>query len=185
MNDFVSIWNFIGSFLCLCLITVKIRVTVTMRVVIVFLLSALLPHSLSHQPDPLAWVYTRRSQGHYYGSLQADTAGGACPDECDCPPTFPIAMYCDGRGLSTMPTIPSRVKYAYLQNNAITAVPDSTLANATNLVWLMMHHNQLTSDAIGKKVSLHLVSVTQSHACEYEGVMLVSMDVRCLAGGRL
>ncbi|KAM8756613.1 fibromodulin a isoform 1-T2 [Acanthopagrus schlegelii] len=127
-----------------------------MRVVIVFLLSALLPPSLSHQRDPLAWVYTRQSQGHYYGSLQADTAGGLCPDECDCPPTFPIAMYCDGRGLSTMPTIPSRVKYAYLQNNAITAVPDSALANATNLVWLMMHHNQLTSDAIGKKAFLKL-----------------------------
>uniref|UniRef100_A0A8C9XPK1 Fibromodulin n=1 Tax=Sander lucioperca TaxID=283035 RepID=A0A8C9XPK1_SANLU len=81
-----------------------------------------------------------------FGSLQADTTGG-CPDECDCPPSFPVAMYCDGRGLTVMPTIPSRVKYLYLQNNAITAVSDSALVNATNLEWLMMHHNQLTSDA--------------------------------------
>ncbi|XP_049894087.1 fibromodulin a isoform X2 [Epinephelus moara] len=65
-------------------------------------------------------------------------------------------MYCDGRGLTAMPTIPSRVKYLYLQNNAITAVPDSALVNATNVVWLMMHHNQLTSDGIGKKALLQL-----------------------------
>ncbi|XP_041816082.1 fibromodulin a [Chelmon rostratus] len=130
-----------------------------MRVVIVFLLSALLPLSLSHGRDPFAWLYSRQSQGYYYGSLQADTTGGACPDECDCPPSFPVAMYCDGRGLTAMPTIPSYVKYVYLQNNAITAVPDSALANATSLVWLMMHHNQLTSHAIGKKAFLKLAGL--------------------------
>lgn len=124
-----------------------------MRGVIVFLLSALLPLSRSHGHgrDPFAWLYGPRSLR--FGSLQADTTGGNCPDECDCPPSFPAAMYCDGRGLTAMPTIPSRVKYLYLQNNAITAVPDSALVNATNLMWLMMHHNQLTSDAIGKKVN--------------------------------
>ncbi|XP_071351349.1 fibromodulin a [Trachinotus anak] len=127
-----------------------------MRLVIVYLLSALLPLSLSHGRDPFAWLYSRQSQGYYFGSLQADTTGGECPDVCDCPPSFPTAMYCDGRGLTAMPTIPSRVKYLYLQNNAITAVPDSAMINATNLVWLMMHHNQLTSEAIGKKAFLKL-----------------------------
>ncbi|TDH14148.1 hypothetical protein EPR50_G00041400 [Perca flavescens] len=127
--------------------------TVTMRAVTVFLLSALLPLSCSHGQDPFAWLYGPQSQR--FGSLQADTTGG-CPDECDCPPSFPVAMYCDGRGLTAMPTIPSRVKYLYLQNNAITAVSDSALVNATNLVWLMMHHNQLTSDAIGKKAFMQL-----------------------------
>ncbi|XP_042353625.1 fibromodulin a [Plectropomus leopardus] len=125
-----------------------------MRVVTVFLLSALLPLSLSQHGDPFAWLYGPRSLR--YGFLQADTSGGECPEECDCPPSYPVAMYCDGRGLTAMPTIPSRVKYLYLQNNAITAVPDSALANATNLVWLMMHHNQLTSDAISKKAFLQL-----------------------------
>ncbi|XP_042262948.1 fibromodulin a [Thunnus albacares] len=125
-----------------------------MRLVIIFLLSALLPLCLSHGPDPFGWLYGR--QNHYFGSLQADTTGGECPSECDCPPSFPIAMYCDGRGLTAMPTIPSRIKYLYLQNNAITAMPDSSLVNATNLVWLMLHHNQLTSDAIGKKAFLKL-----------------------------
>ncbi|KAM4612849.1 fibromodulin a [Polymixia lowei] len=120
-----------------------------MRVVCVFLLAALVPSSLSQRRDPFAWLYGPR--GYQAGFLQADITGGECPAECDCPPTFPVAMYCDGRGLTAMPTIPSRMKYLYLQHNAITAVPDSSLVNATNLVWLMMHHNQLTSDGIGKK----------------------------------
>ncbi|KAG7493858.1 fibromodulin-like [Solea senegalensis] len=128
--------------------------TPTMRLVIV-VLSALLPLSLSHGRDPLSWLYGRQSQG-YFASLQADMASRWCPDECDCPPAFPIAMYCDGRGLTAMPSIPSHIKYLYLQNNAITAVSDSALMNATNLVWLMMHHNQLTSEAIGKKAFLNL-----------------------------
>ncbi|XP_069007364.1 fibromodulin a [Embiotoca jacksoni] len=127
-----------------------------MRLVIVLLSSALLPLCLSHPPDPLAWLYGQQSQRYAFASLQAGSAGGECPDECDCPPSFPVAMYCDGRGLTAMPTVPSRVKYLYLQNNAITDVPDAALVNATNLVWLMMHHNQLTSEAIGKKVFLKL-----------------------------
>ncbi|XP_027859873.1 fibromodulin a [Xiphophorus couchianus] len=130
-----------------------------MRLETVILLSALLPLCLSHGWDPLAWLFHRHSQTQQVGFLRADTVGGACPDECDCPPTFPIAMYCDGRGLTAIPSIPSRIKYLYLQNNAISAVPDSALVNATNLVWLMLHHNQLTSDAIGKEVFLKLVGL--------------------------
>ncbi|XP_049589094.1 fibromodulin a isoform X2 [Syngnathus scovelli] len=60
-------------------------------------------------------------------------------------------MYCDARGLTLMPAIPSRMKYLYLQNNAISAISDSDLVNATNLVWLMMHNNRLTSDGISEK----------------------------------
>lgn len=127
-------------------------VTMTTRVV-AFLLSALLPISLSQPNDPLAWLYARHWQGIELASLQADAAASACPDACDCPPTFPVAMYCDGRGLTAVPSIPSHIKYLYLQNNAITAVPDSALVNATSLVWLMMHHNQLTSESIGAKVN--------------------------------
>ncbi|XP_008318392.1 fibromodulin a [Cynoglossus semilaevis] len=126
-----------------------------MRLVIV-VLSALLPLSLCDGRDPFSWLFSRHSQGNYYGSLQADAPAGWCPEVCDCPPTFPVAMYCDGRGLTAMPEVPSHVKYLYLQNNAITAVPESTLVNATNLVWLMMHHNQLTSEGIGAKVFLKL-----------------------------
>ncbi|XP_068171999.1 fibromodulin a [Antennarius striatus] len=129
--------------------------TVMMRTEIVFLLSTLCALSTSREPDPLGWLY-RRSPGHQYESLQAETTGWTCPEECDCPPSFPVAMYCDGRGLTAMPNIPSRMKYLYLQNNAISAISDSALSNATNLVWLMLHHNQLTSDAIGEKAFLGL-----------------------------
>ncbi|XP_033939426.1 fibromodulin a [Pseudochaenichthys georgianus] len=125
-----------------------------MRAVLVFLLSALIPLSHCQSHDPFAWLYGPHS--HRFGSLLGNTNGGQCPDECDCPPTFPVAMYCDGRGLTSMPTIPSRVKYLYLQNNAITAVPDSALVNATNLVWLMMHGNQLTSGSIGEKAFMQM-----------------------------
>ncbi|XP_056886237.1 fibromodulin a isoform X2 [Takifugu flavidus] len=129
--------------------------TMTTRVV-AFLLTVLLPLSLAHLNDPLAWLYTRNTQGNDHASLQADAAISACPDVCDCPPTFPVAMYCDGRGLTAVPSIPSHIKYLYLQNNAITALPDSALVNATSLVWLMLHHNQLTSEAIGAKAFLKL-----------------------------
>lgn len=123
----------------------------TMCLLLLFL-SALLPLSLAHGPDHLAWLQRGYRRGYDYDYLRA----GACPEECLCPPTFPVAMYCDGRGLTVMPFVPSHVKYLYLQNNAITAVPDSALVNATNLVWLMMHHNLLTSDAIGKKVNQYV-----------------------------
>ena len=106
-----------------------------MSVVCVFLFAALLPSSLSQGRDPFQWLSGR--QGYH-----ADNTGGECPEECDCPPSFPIAMYCDGRGLTVMPTVPSRMKYLYLQHNAITALPDEALANATSLVWMMMHYNQ-------------------------------------------
>ncbi|XP_075996960.1 fibromodulin a [Genypterus blacodes] len=128
--------------------------TMTMRAPCVFLLAALLPFSLYARQDPFAWLYRRGSQPAGY--MQADTTGGDCPAECDCPPTFPVAMYCDGRGLTVMPAVPSRMKYLYLQNNAITSVPESALANATSLVWVMMHHNQLTSEGIGTKAFLKM-----------------------------
>ncbi|KAM4583141.1 fibromodulin a [Fundulus diaphanus] len=122
-----------------------------MRLETVILLSALLPLSVAHGWDPLGWLFYRHGQAQYIGSLQATPAEGACPEECDCPPTFPVAMYCDGRGLTAIPSIPPRIKYLYLQGNAISAVPKLALVNATNLVWLFLHHNQLTSDAIGKE----------------------------------
>jgi len=118
-----------------------------MHAVSVFLLAVLLPLSLSQGHDPFAWLSGFRGPA----ALQADTTGGDCPEECDCPPSFPVAMYCDGRGLTVMPHIPSRMKYLYLQNNAISSVPDESMANATNLVWLMLHYNKLSSEGIGKK----------------------------------
>lgn len=125
-----------------------------MSPVSLLLLCALLPSCLCHSRDPFSWLYGARGQA--MAALQADRTGGDCPAECDCPPSFPVAMYCDGRGLTAMPSIPSRMKYLYLQNNHISAMPDSAMVNASNLVWLMLQHNQLRSDAIGKKALLKL-----------------------------
>ncbi|XP_020792634.1 fibromodulin a [Boleophthalmus pectinirostris] len=125
-----------------------------MSPVSLLLLCCLLPCSLCYTRDPFAWLYGRGGQAP--AALQADRTGGDCPEVCDCPPSYPVAMYCDGRGLTSMPTIPERIKYLYLQNNQISAMPDSAMVNASNLVWLMMHHNQLRSDAIGKKAFLKL-----------------------------
>ncbi|XP_063811352.1 fibromodulin [Pseudophryne corroboree] len=74
-----------------------------------------------------------------------------CPQECECPPTFPTAMYCDGRNLQYLPYVPTRVKYAYFQNNQISAIPDGAFDNATGLVWLALHGNQILSDKVGRK----------------------------------
>ncbi|XP_061074663.1 fibromodulin a [Conger conger] len=109
--------------------------------------------------DPFYWLSALRGRGYGYGSLQADTTGGDCPAECDCPPTFPVAMYCDSRSLQHVPYIPSRIKYLYLQHNLISSIPDGAFHNATGLVWIMMHQNNLSSDGVGKRAFAELGSL--------------------------
>lgn len=89
--------------------------------------------------DPLYWIYRL----HPLAALNADKTGGECPAECDCPPTFPVAMYCNNRNLKQIPYIPSRIKYVYLQHNQISTVSDKAFGNATNLIWIMLHENQI------------------------------------------
>uniref|UniRef100_A0A671SBD2 Fibromodulin n=1 Tax=Sinocyclocheilus anshuiensis TaxID=1608454 RepID=A0A671SBD2_9TELE len=122
---------------------------------IAFLLLGLLKFSLAQDRDPFQWLSSLHSRG--YASLQADNTGGECPEECDCPPTFPIAMYCDNRNMKQMPYIPSRMKYVYLQHNQITSVPDNAFGNASNLVWVMLHENHINS--VGKQAFAKLVNL--------------------------
>lgn len=75
-----------------------------------------------------------------------------CPLECDCPSMYPTAMYCHSRNLQHVPFVPSHIKYVYLQRNLITGIQDGVFDNATSLVWVVLHHNQLSSDKIGKNV---------------------------------
>ncbi|NXT95055.1 FMOD protein, partial [Anhinga rufa] len=75
-----------------------------------------------------------------------------CPQECDCPPNFSSAMYCDTRNLRYLPFVPSRMKYVYFQNNQITAIQEGAFDNATELEWLALHNNQITSEKMGKRV---------------------------------
>ncbi|NWV04762.1 FMOD protein, partial [Ptilonorhynchus violaceus] len=74
-----------------------------------------------------------------------------CPQECDCPPTFPSAMYCDGRGLRYLPFVPSRMRYVYFQNNLVTSIQDGAFDNATELEWLALHNNRLGSRGVGAR----------------------------------
>lgn len=133
---------------------VESLVSVTMQLVALLLLG-LLKFTLAEDRDPFQWLSSLHSRG--YASLQADNTGGECPEECDCPPTFPIAMYCDNRDLKQMPYIPSRMKYVYLQHNQITSVPDNAFGNATNLVWVMLHENHINS--VGKQAFAKLANL--------------------------
>uniref|UniRef100_A0A3Q1HTX0 Fibromodulin n=1 Tax=Anabas testudineus TaxID=64144 RepID=A0A3Q1HTX0_ANATE len=75
-----------------------------------------------------------------------------CPLECDCPSNYPTAMYCHSRNLQHVPYVPSHIKYVYLQRNQITGIQDGVFDNATNLVWVVLSHNHLNSDKIGRDV---------------------------------
>ncbi|KAB5567726.1 hypothetical protein PHYPO_G00236180 [Pangasianodon hypophthalmus] len=129
-----------------------------------FLLWAGLVHFSIAHTDSFTWLNYLRSQayrhryspnhGNYYASLHAqdDSAALDCPLECECPPAYPNAMYCHNRNLQHVPFVPSRMKYVYLQNNRITGITDGVFDNATELVWIILHMNQLRSDKISSKV---------------------------------
>ncbi|CAG11312.1 unnamed protein product [Tetraodon nigroviridis] len=95
------------------------------------------------------WLSYLRGR-HRYASFRSEDAD--CPLECDCPSAYPTAMYCHGRNLQHVPYVPSHIKYVYLQRNQINSIQDGVFDNATNLVWVVLFHNQLESDKIGKNV---------------------------------
>ncbi|XP_074553938.1 keratocan [Halichoeres trimaculatus] len=72
----------------------------------------------------------------------------ACPKECRCPPNFPRAVYCDNKGLKSIPKIPPHTWYLYLQNNHIKVLSAESLRNATQLRWLNINRNNITSDGV-------------------------------------
>lgn len=138
-----------------------------MRLIALLLALGLLNVTLAQDRDPFHWLSSLHSRG--YASLQADNTGGQCPDECDCPPTFPTAMYCDNRNMKKVPYIPSRMKYVYLQHNEITSVPDDAFGNATNLEWVMLHQNHINSlgkDAFSKLPNLNRLYLNDNNLTE-------------------
>ncbi|XP_052411272.1 keratocan isoform X1 [Carassius gibelio] len=72
----------------------------------------------------------------------------ACPKECHCPPSFPNAVYCDNKGLKRIPVIPPYTWYLYLQNNLIDVLSANSLHNATQLRWINLNHNKITSEGL-------------------------------------
>ncbi|XP_035238988.1 fibromodulin-like [Anguilla anguilla] len=130
-----------------------------MRLLVLLLLAGVCDFGLCRNRDPFTWLSHLHSRYRAYGAPQADTNGGDCPLECDCPPSYPVAMYCNGRGLQHIPYVPSRMKYVYLQNNEISGIPDDTFENSTEIVWLMLQQNQLTSDQIGPNAFTKLTNL--------------------------
>ncbi|XP_067863954.1 fibromodulin a [Heptranchias perlo] len=96
--------------------------------------------------------YSRPYRNQYFETEPAPPLATDCPAMCTCPPVFPTAMYCDTRKLKYIPKVPARMKYVYLQNNQIDAVPDGAFDNATGLVWVVLHRNKISNEKIGKKV---------------------------------
>ncbi|XP_029442291.1 fibromodulin-like isoform X1 [Rhinatrema bivittatum] len=108
-----------------------------------------------YEDDRLWWLSYVQNQFYNYDSFYEEDRAPAsqdCPLECDCPPSFPTAMYCDSRNLKHMPYVPSRMKYAYFHNNQITSVQDGAFENATGLMWVVLNKNQISSKNLGRKV---------------------------------
>lgn len=71
-----------------------------------------------------------------------------CPKECHCPPNFPHAVYCDNKALKGVPNIPPHTWYLYLHNNLIERLSADALQNATQLRWLNLNRNKITSEGV-------------------------------------
>ncbi|XP_038579638.1 fibromodulin [Micropterus salmoides] len=120
-----------------------------MRTVLLLLIMGVVDLSIGQHYSQFQWLSHLRGRRRNAGWWADDVD---CPLECDCPSTYPTAMYCHSRNLQHVPYIPSHIKYVYLQHNQITGIQDGVFDNATNLVWVVLFHNQLNSDKIGKNV---------------------------------
>ncbi|XP_028266043.1 fibromodulin [Parambassis ranga] len=120
-----------------------------MQTVVLLFMMGILDLSISQRYSQFQWLSHLRGR-RQYATWQAEELD--CPLECDCPSAYPTAMYCHSRNLQHIPVVPSHIKYVYLQRNHITSIQDGVFDNATNLVWVVLFHNQLSSDKIGKNV---------------------------------
>lgn len=131
--------------------------------IFLLLLARLVDFSMTQQTNSLTWLsYLRnrayshgygRSHNNNFGSLTEDEPSVLdCPLECECPSTYPKAMYCNNRRLQHVPFVPSHIEYVYFQNNQITSIPKAVFDDAPNLAWISMHTNKLRSDKIGENV---------------------------------
>ncbi|CAK6957405.1 fibromodulin [Scomber scombrus] len=120
-----------------------------MRTVVLLLIMGIVDLSFGQRYSQLQWLSHLRGR-RWHAGWQAEDVD--CPLECDCPSTYPTAMYCHSRNLQHVPYVPSHIKYVYLQGNQITGIQDGVFDNATSLVWVVLFHNQLSSNKIGKNV---------------------------------
>ncbi|XP_070696348.1 fibromodulin [Pempheris klunzingeri] len=120
-----------------------------MRTVVLLLIMGLVDLGIGQRHSQFQWLSHLRGRRWYAGWRAEDVD---CPLECDCPSTYPTAMYCHSRNLQHVPFVPSQIRYVYLQHNQITGIQDGVFDNATNLVWVVLSHNQLNSDKISKSI---------------------------------
>lgn len=129
--------------------TFLVLLPVRMCKVALLLIMGLGDLGFSQQYSQFQWLSHLRGRPRY-ASFRSEDAD--CPLECDCPSAYPTAMYCHGLNLQHVPYVPSHIKYTYLQHNQINGIQDGVFDNATSLVWVLLFHNQLESDVIGKNV---------------------------------
>ncbi|XP_063164992.1 lumican [Candoia aspera] len=92
-----------------------------------------------------------------------DLSSAVCAPECNCPITYPSAMYCDDLKLKNFPIIPSGIKYLYLRNNQLEGIEDNAFENVTDLEWLILDNNQLKNSNIKGKVFAKLKNLKKLH----------------------
>ncbi|KAJ8007187.1 hypothetical protein DPEC_G00114930 [Dallia pectoralis] len=102
--------------------------------------------------------------GDYQPYAEQSASSPNCARECECPIQFPTAMYCDSRNLNFVPVVPSGIKYLYLQNNQIKEIKAGVFDNVTaELRWLVLDHNQITSDKVAKGTIDKLTGLEKFH----------------------
>lgn len=106
-----------------------------------------------------AWTRNIRPMYDHLDQYDWSLYSFECPQECVCPPSFPNALYCDNKELKAIPAIPARIWYLYLQNNHIETVTGKSFVNATQIKWINLNHNKITSNGIEKGVFSHLKSL--------------------------
>ncbi|XP_029102973.1 lumican isoform X1 [Scleropages formosus] len=127
---------------------------------------------------------------YYQPSSFMGPSGPNCAQECECPILFPSAMYCDGRKLKFIPIVPSGIKYLYLQNNMIEEIKAGVFDNATDLRWLVLDHNQITSSkvakgTIDKLVHLEKLLFSYNNLTEPMGPLSKSLNEFKMIGNKL
>ncbi|XP_048012244.1 lumican isoform X1 [Megalobrama amblycephala] len=113
-----------------------------------------------------------------------------CAQECECPISFPTAMYCNDRNLKFIPIVPSGIKYLYLQNNLIEEIKAGVFDNVTDLRWLVLDNNKITSDkiqagTIDKLGRLEKLYFSNNQLTKPPGPLSKSMDELKLIGNDL
>ncbi|XP_072307511.1 prolargin [Eucyclogobius newberryi] len=86
----------------------------------------------------------------------------ACPRVCTCTRAYPEALFCENHNLRSVPVVPARTHYLYLQNNYITELTAEPFANATDVRWINLANNRI--QRIDKQVFEHLPSLLYLYA---------------------